>query len=157
MSDISFNFEPTGINELIRSACEEYSCDEHSDIKLFLSDDDIILNLDHTQMRRVIRNIIDNSIKYRRADKCLIEIKTEYTNDGAVISVTDDGIGVDIDDTSRLFESFYRADPSRTPNITGSGLGLAIAKEIVEKHGGKIRLKNAQPHGVTVYIFLKGN
>ena len=69
-----------------------------------------------------------------------------------VIKISDNGKGVDDEILGKLFESFYRADPSRTNPSQGSGLGLAIAKNIVEAHRGKIEASNN--NGLTIVIKL---
>jgi signal transduction histidine kinase len=68
--------------------------------------------------------------------------------------VTDSGRGVATEDLERLFDRFYRTDPSRQRADGGSGLGLAIAKSIVERHGGQIRAENTAGGGLNVSIRL---
>lgn len=150
----SFKFEYGGILPFITSAAEEYDGNEHADIRLDLPDRDVMVKIDYEKMRRVLCNLIDNSIKYRKGDKCRIDISVREDENGIVISVADDGIGIQ-GDINRVFDLFYRADPSRTPNIKGTGLGLAIAREIVEAHGGKIWLKNRAGAGLAAYVFLR--
>ena len=74
--------------------------------------------------------------------------------------MSDNGVGISDEDSKKVFETFYRADPSRNLNIPGNGLGLAIAKKIVTDHGGKIWLrsgKNAKKaaEGVGTSIYIK--
>lgn len=155
MSKESFNFEYGGIIPFITSVAEEYEENKYADISLDLPDKDVMVRIDYVKMRRVLCNLIDNSIKYRNGSKCSIVIEMKEDKSGVVISVSDDGIGIRGGDINRVFDVFYRSDPSRTPNIKGTGLGLAIAREIVENHGGRIWMKNGENAGLNVYIFLK--
>ncbi len=155
MSKENFNFEYGCIIPFIQSVTDEYAENKNARISLDFPETDAEIKIDYIRMRRVLCNIIDNSIKYRKGDISNILLSVQKIDSGIIISVSDDGIGIRSDDTDKVFECFYRADPSRTPNIKGTGLGLAIAREIVNQHGGKIWLKSGEDGGLTVYIYLK--
>jgi len=72
----------------------------------------------------------------------------------AVIEVSDNGPGIPAADVGRLFERFYRADPSRARSSGGAGLGLAIVASIVAAHGGRVAALENEPHGVTFRVTL---
>ena len=71
-----------------------------------------------------------------------------------MVSVSDDGIGVPADDREKIFERFYRASNRSEVNAPGTGLGLAIAREVVDKHGGKIWLESEVGKGTTFHFVV---
>lgn len=155
LSKVKLNFEYGDVGEFIRSIADEYNSEnKYVDIKCLFSGK-MIIKADFMMLRRVFSNIIGNSIKYRKYDKCSIDINIRERNEGYVISLADNGIGIESTDIENVFDIFYRADPARTPNIKGSGLGLAIAREIVEQHGGKIWLQSEKDKGTSAFIFLR--
>lgn len=96
------------------------------------------------EMKRVLANILDNAIRHSPAGG-RIEIQVERVSEQFVLlSVADRGHGIEEGDKGRIFDRFYRADPSRTRSSGGAGLGLAIAKSIVELHGGTIGVENCK-------------
>ncbi|MDX1520486.1 MAG: ATP-binding protein [Anaerolineae bacterium] len=118
------------------------------------SDDKITVEADPNQIERVVRNLVDNAIKYTNEGKIAISLNTTYKEDQtqAVVQVEDTGIGLSNDQIKRLFERFYRADPSH--NIPGTGLGLSIAKEIAKKHNGDINVESEPGKGSKFTIYL---
>ncbi len=155
LSKLNFNFEYGNIAALIKTMCDEYEFDR-PDVKISADiPQNMTVRMDCQKMRRVFSNIIDNSIKYAKSGGCEITVNAEENDSGFVISVADNGIGIDSGNIGHVFDVFYRADPSRTPNIKGTGLGLAIVREIIESHGGNIWIKSKESVGTTVYIFLR--
>ena len=169
MNDIPYSMKRYDMSGFIKEVAAEFEIDI-SDAGMALSFDGILKDpenepvyavFDHVRMRRVFSNIISNSIKYRRSGiDGRIEISLERDDGGVIVSVSDNGIGISDEDSKKVFETFYRADPSRNLNIPGNGLGLAIAKKIVTDHGGKIWLrsgKNAKSaaEGVGTSIYIK--
>jgi signal transduction histidine kinase len=98
-------------------------------------------------LRVVARNLAENAIRYAGPGaKASLSVRRE---DGAVvIRIADDGVGVDQEDLSRLFERFYRADRARATR--GTGLGLAIVKHIVEAAGGTVEAAAEPGHGLEI-------
>ncbi len=97
--------------------------------------------------------LLDNAIKYTPAGG---RISLELRDLGAEVElrVSDTGIGIPTDRLERVFDRFYRTAASRARDPGGSGLGLSIARQIVEAHGGRIRLENAPQHGTTAVVNL---
>ena len=94
---------------------------------------------DAEQLKRVINNIVSNSVKYRdesRKEKITIAVYDE--GDYVHILLADNGKGIGARELPRIFERFYRTDSSRNSRQGGSGIGLAIVKKIIEDHKGKI-------------------
>lgn len=100
-------------------------------------------------LEKVFRIIIDNAIKYSPKNST-IKVELSSGNYKKVVRISDEGIGIENKDKEKIFDRFYRADTSRSAN--GFGLGLAIAKNIVEKHKGKIYVEDNYPKGSTFIV-----
>lgn len=110
---------------------------------------------DQKQIERVVRNLVDNAIKYTPAGGSItVRVSAVSTNGQAMtqIRVSDTGIGISLDQQTRVFERFYRVDPSHT--IPGTGLGLSIVKEIVTVYGGEVQLESIPGKGSTFIVTL---
>lgn len=108
---------------------------------------------DRTMLMQLFTNLAGNAVKYSTgSNPALIEINGEKDGDFVVYTITDNGIGIDMKYSTRIFELFRRLD--NVKNIEGTGVGLAIAKRIVEKHGGKIWLESRLGHGTKFYVSL---
>jgi heavy metal sensor kinase len=108
---------------------------------------------DETQLRRVLRNLLDNAIRYTQAGG---EIRLSAGRDGAAVEITvaDSGIGIAAHHLDHIFERFYRVDMSRGRRGGGGGLGLAICRQIVEAHGGTIQVSSEEGVGTTFRVRL---
>ena len=104
---------------------------------------------DADALRQVLTNLLDNSLRYS-PDGSRIVCRAEVGAGGLSISVHDDGAGIGEEHLSRIFERFYRADPSRSREEGGTGLGLAIVKHLVEAHGGRVSAASERGRGTTV-------
>ncbi len=116
--------------------------------------DDLRVLADPEGIRKVIRNLVHNAIKF--TSTCgHIEVHAQATGDNVEFSVEDNGCGIASKDLSRIFERFYKVDRARTPGESrGTGLGLAISKHIVEGHGGKIGATSQAGKGSRFYFTL---
>ena len=113
----------------------------------------LLVVADRNRIRQVLVNLVDNAIKYGRAQGRVVVALVE--SDRTVrISVRDDGAGIAPEHQARIFERFYRIDKSRSRESGGSGLGLAISKHIVEAHKSSIRVKSAVGEGTTLEFKL---
>ena len=101
---------------------------------------------DPTLLTEILQNLVDNAIQYSGEDG-RVEVATECSNGEALISVTDNGVGIPKAHQSRIFERFYRVDPARSREVGGTGLGLAIAKHTAELLGGRIEVESAPDSG----------
>jgi two-component system sensor histidine kinase VicK len=107
---------------------------------------------DPSRIRQVLHNIVSNAIKYT-PDPGVITVKL-FKHDEVVLQVQDTGLGIPKQDIHRIFERFYRVDKARSRKMGGTGLGLSIAKEIVELHGGRIKINSKVGKGTIVTLYL---
>ena len=108
---------------------------------------------DEARLRQVLANLLQNANRHTPPDTP-VHVRVVETDDEAVIEVADEGPGMPSDDTSRVFERFWRADPSRTRASGGAGLGLAIVAAIADAHGGRAEVKSAAGIGSTFRVHL---
>jgi signal transduction histidine kinase len=115
---------------------------------------EIIAEIDADRMRTVIRNLLENAVKYSLPDSRAVEASAAQNGEEIVIRVTDDGAGIPEDDIPNLFEPFFRVDRSRSKKTGGYGLGLSISKRIVEAHHGTIAVENTKGRGASFVVTL---
>lgn len=103
------------------------------------------------QLRRVINNIVGNSVKYMNKTQSYIDIRINDVGDFIQVEIEDNGRGINQRDMPYIFDRFYRADASRNSATGGSGIGLSIVKKIIEHHGGKIWATSKEGDGTTMF------
>lgn len=108
---------------------------------------------DRRALRRAVMNLLDNAIKYSPAGST-ITVRTAKEGPWTHLSVSDEGPGIATEHQSRIFERFYRIDPSRSRDVPGSGLGLALVKWTAEAHGGRVTFESAPGKGSTFRLVL---
>lgn len=116
------------------------------------------VSCDEAAISRVLTNLFTNAIKY--SDKSITKIicQIKKLNDQEVlISIKDNGAGIDKEELSKIFDKFYRSQKASKNFISGSGLGLWICKEIIKAHGGDIECKSFKDQGTEFIIRLKNN
>jgi len=141
------------LQEMIAETQDELK-ENNADIIYLRPSISVNVNIDKEQMHRVIRNIVENSLKYRNKEHVMVQIHMICKEDNVVIKITDDGDGVPEDKLPHLFEQFYRGDETRNSKIDGDGLGLYIAKRIVEQHNGWIYASNSGGFCITIVLPL---
>ncbi len=114
----------------------------------------LFVKADKERIRQVLINLLDNSIKYG-TENGKTKVSFFDMDENILIEVTDNGIGVDSKDISRLFERFFRVDKSRSREQGGSGLGLAIVKHIIEAHKQTINVRSTIGVGTTFAFTLQ--
>ncbi|MEJ2730236.1 MAG: ATP-binding protein, partial [Deltaproteobacteria bacterium] len=144
------------IGAVVRDACELFrSSAEDKNLSLVC---DVAGNFsisgDNRLIQRMIANLFDNAIKYTPAGGSVeVTVKTS-NNDAVAVTIKDSGIGITPEDIPRIFERFYRCDPSRSE--AGIGLGLSFARAIARAHGGDISVFSELEHGSTFTVTLPG-
>jgi len=107
---------------------------------------------DETQLMRLLQNLIDNAIKFRGNETPRITISSVIENNKAIISVKDNGLGIDLKYKERIFIIFQRLHSN--VDYPGTGIGLAVCKRIIERHGGKIWFESETGQGSTFKFSL---
>ena len=115
--------------------------------------DAVMVRGDDTRLRQVVGNLVRNALVHTPS-RTPIEIGITTNNGTAQLTVTDHGPGLRIEDKARIFEPFYRADPSRSRDSGGAGLGLSIVNAVVAAHGGQVDVKETSGGGATFEVEL---
>lgn len=158
---IPYNFRKLNVAEYFGDCVEEVGMDmESRGVKLNYSNltaPDTIVIADPEQLKRVINNIVSNSVKYmdRTDGKDEIDIRILDEVDSIRVEIEDNGRGIAQKDLSSIFERFYRTDSSRNSKHQGSGIGLSIVKKIIEDHGGYIWATSHEGEGTTMHFVLR--
>jgi signal transduction histidine kinase len=155
-----YNFQETDLVEIIRSTLESYEfqiSDYGFEIENKVPDEPLILKIDRDAISQVLLNLLNNAVKYSDEKKHIL-VKVCKNATSALISVTDNGIGIPKEELKKIFDKFFRVSKSRSRETRGSGLGLTLAKHIVEAHGGTIEVESEVGKGssFTVRIPLGG-
>jgi signal transduction histidine kinase len=108
---------------------------------------------DPERVYQVVTNLLDNALRYSPPHGT-VELTARRGRAGVTIEVRDEGPGISDEESSRVFERFYRADAARSSEDGGAGLGLAIARWIVDLHGGAIHAEQREPHGCRMVVEL---
>jgi len=156
---IPYIFEKINVNAYFADCVEELSLElENRNIELFYSNDvkeDVQIIADAEQMKRVVNNIVSNSIKYMDKPKGRISIRVQDVGDFIQVELEDNGKGIATKDLPLIFNRFYRTDASRNSASGGSGIGLSIVKKIIEDHGGKVWAASKEHIGTVMYFVLR--
>lgn len=153
---VEYYFTKLNLDNFFSDCIEEVSLDlELKNISIFYenkTDRPIYVLADPEQLKKVVNNIIMNSVKYITNKKGLINIEVVDDNEYIQICISDNGIGIPAKDLPYIFERFYRSDESRNTTKGGSGLGLSIAKKIVKDQNGEIWARAQEGKGTSIYI-----
>ncbi|MDO4325502.1 MAG: HAMP domain-containing sensor histidine kinase [bacterium] len=118
-------------------------------------DENVLIIADPEQLRKVINNIIGNSVKYLDKKKGIINIRILDDGDFIHVGIEDNGKGIPVKDLPYIFDRFYRTDSSRNSSKGGSGIGLSIVKKIIEDHGGRIWATSKEGIGTEIHFVLR--
>ena len=156
---IPYNFHRINVADYFGDCVEEVGMDlEQRNIKLNysnLAQTDTVVIADPEQMKKVINNIISNSVKYMDKPNGVIDIRILDQVDSICVEIEDNGRGIAQKDLGRIFERFYRTDASRNSAQGGSGIGLSIVKKIIEDHGGYIWATAKEGEGTCMHFVLR--
>ncbi|KQR70300.1 PAS domain S-box protein [Pedobacter sp. Leaf176] len=137
------------LDELLKELIDESDIVQFShEIKLYVKDP-VAIFADRDKIGSVVSNLLSNAVKYSPAGTS-IEVKCEVVEDKALISISDQGIGIDAEDIEKLFDRYYRVNKHHT--VSGFGIGLYLSAEIIERHNGKIGVKSEAGSGSTFYF-----
>ena len=156
---IPYTFSKINVAQYFRDCVEEVGLDmEARGIELGYFnyvDEDVVIIADAEQMKRVINNIISNSVKYLDKKKGIINIRIKDVGDFIQVEIEDNGKGIAAKDLPNIFDRFYRTDSSRNSAQGGSGIGLSIVRKIVEDHGGRIWATSKEGIGTEIHFVLR--
>ena len=158
-NSLNYSFAKINVNDYFEDCADEISLDlEFSNIIFSYHnyvDKDTIIIADPEQLKRVINNIVGNSVKYTGNKQGVISLRIKDEPEFIQVEIEDNGKGIAKNELPRIFERSYRTDASRNSSQGGSGLGLSIAKKIIEEHGGKIWARSTEGMGTTLCFVLR--
>ena len=156
---IPYNFHRINLAEFFQDCVEDVGLDlESKNIELNYSnlvDPSTRIIADPEQLKKVIDNIVGNSIKYMDKPKGVINIRILDEVDSVRVEIEDNGKGISTKDLGKIFERFYRTDASRNSSTGGSGIGLSIVKKIIEDHGGYIWATSKDGEGTCLHFVIR--
>ncbi len=156
---IPYNFHRINVADYFGDCVEEVGLDlESKNIELNyfnLVDPSTKIIADPEQLKRVINNIVGNSVKYMDKDKGIIDIRILDEVDSIRVEIEDNGKGIAQKDLSNIFDRFFRTDASRNSAKGGSGIGLSIVKKIIEDHGGYIWATSKENEGACLHFVIR--
>lgn len=158
LGSITLNCEDVHINDFLSYASEIGSELKKENFEFEIHDNsktNALLSIDTDRFTRVVDNIISNSVKYRRKGvKGKISLIVSEYEHSVIFEIADNGMGVEKESLTRIFDTLYRADKARSNVSDGSGLGLAVCRQIVKLHGGMIWAQTNADKGLSIFISL---
>ncbi|MGG1659133.1 sensor histidine kinase [Brevibacillus sp. NRS-1366] len=158
VNKLPFQLEAVDITEYLSLFVEELRLDPRMEgVQIVFSipgKKSMVVIGDREKLHRVLMNIVDNSLKYMDKVEKIIRLQVSAGAHEVMITLTDNGAGIDAKALPHIFDRFYRVDPARSTSIGGGGLGLAIAKQMVEGQGGKIWADSEKGSGTSIRFTL---
>ncbi len=114
----------------------------------------IFVNADSDAIAEAVINLLSNAIKYS-SEKPRIEVSLKAESNNAIISIKDNGIGIENEEAENIFDKFYRVANEKEKHIGGAGIGLSIVKSIMVSHQGEITVESQPGKGSTFSLILK--
>ncbi|MDE7322659.1 MAG: HAMP domain-containing histidine kinase [Lachnospiraceae bacterium] len=156
---IPYHFHIINVSDYFSDCVEEVGLDlesknMHLNFTNFVPSDTCVV-ADPEQLKKVINNIISNSVKYMGHENGVIDIRILDEMESVKIEIEDNGKGIESKDIGNIFERFYRTDSSRNSLQGGSGIGLSIVKKIIEDHGGYVWATSKQGEGTCMHFVLR--
>ena len=155
---ITINYEVFDINELIRRTLITFEArisEKRMELDVRFANEQSFVYADSNQISQVLRNLIDNAIKYSPEGRTLL-VSTYALRKEVYVTIRDTGVGIPAEDVPHIFDRFYKVEKAHTPSPqVGSGLGLAIVKKIIEAHGQSITVKSARGKGTQFTFTLE--
>jgi len=152
---IKLNLQPVQLRPLVEKVFTDLKPPaDNKNIDLVTQLPELIANADANRLEQVLANLVDNAIKYGRAQGKVIVGGKKLDDSKLEIFVQDDGPGIPPESLDRVFERFYRVDKARSREQGGTGLGLAIVKHVVQAHGGDVRIESEPGNGSAFILTL---
>ena len=145
------------LSDMIKNVVEESKMIDDKHIYSYIKLEDVNIYGDSGLLKQTARILVENAAKYTEEGEDII-LKIGRNNKGeAYFSVQDNGIGMDAEDVSHIFERFFRADTARVRKNGGTGLGLSIAKWIIDNHNGYFSVLSRKEIGTRITVYLPQN
>jgi len=154
--DFEFHWETIDVHDLIKDAVQGIIIQvekKEGKIETLLDAKNSVITTDRKHCTNLIYNLLDNAMKYSE-DSPKIKIETKNKENGVVISVIDNGIGMTKSVQGKIFEKFYRQSAGNIHNVKGFGLGLSYVKAVLEANKGTISVKSEPGKGSKFEVFL---
>ena len=155
---ITVDYEVFDINELVRRTLITFEArisEKRMELDVRFAQEQSFVYADSNQISQVLRNLIDNAIKYSPEGRTLL-VSTYALRKEVYVTIRDTGVGIPAEDVPHIFDRFYKVEKAHTPSPqVGSGLGLAIVKKIIEAHGQSITVKSARGKGTQFTFTLE--
>lgn len=148
--------EMINVNDVVKSAANKFSeimFNKSGSFEIELNSNLPMINSDRFHLGNIIGNLIDNAIKYNENNPKIL-IKTDISENGIIISVKDNGIGISKDQQKKIFDTFYRVPTGNIHNVRGNGIGLSYSKQIITALGGEISVHSNAGEGSMFEIVL---
>jgi signal transduction histidine kinase len=139
---------PLELSSLLESISDEMA--ETGAVTEVESAEKVVIDGDPVALRRLFANLLENAVKFGGAART----RVYRDGDNAIVEIADDGPGIPDEDRERVFEPFYRREPSRSRQTGGIGLGLAVVRSVARGHGGDVTLANRPGGGMTARVQL---
>ena len=155
---IKYQFSAVDLKSMVQKSVQllQHEIDKKQiRLKIHISEELPPVYADPRYLDIIIRNLLDNAIKYVDDSNGKIRISAFRSSDAIRLEVEDNGIGISKSDLDRIFERFYRVDKARSRERGGTGLGLAIVKHIILAHKGNIEVRSRINHGSVFSVVLK--
>ena len=152
---MKLNLQPVALRQLAAKVFNDlHARAENKNVTLVNELPELTVNADANRLDQVFANLVDNAIKYGRANGS-VRVGAKTLEDGTLeVFVRDDGPGIPAESLDRVFERFYRVDKARSRDQGGTGLGLSIVKHIVQAHRGEVRVESGPGKGATFFFTL---
>ncbi len=156
---IPYNFNKINVSEYFDDCAEEVGLEmrERNIVFSYINtvETDVLIIADAEQLKRVINNIVGNSVKYMDKSMKNVQLRVFDVGDFIQAEIEDNGKGIPSHDLVSIFDRFYRTDLSRNSAQGGSGIGLSIVKKIIEDHGGRIWATSKLGEGTTMHFVIR--
>jgi len=148
--------QPLNLHDLVKGVVKNMAMQFHKqgakvDLQLDAPNPNVVA--DRIHLTNVLFNLIDNAMKYAKEDPHVV-MKTSQTPDGVTLDVIDNGIGIAKEHLGKVFERLYRVPTGNVHDVKGFGLGLSYVKNVIERHGGTVRIQSRIGEGTTLSLFL---
>ncbi len=155
----AYHFRETDLVELVKNSVDRFQkrvVDKEIQFRMVRFPKDQVIILDPESIQQVMINLLDNAVKYS-GDSKKVDVSILEKEASALVEVKDYGVGIPLGEITKIFDRFHRAENLLTQNIKGSGIGLSLVKEIIEIHGGNVKVNSSLGEGSTFTFSLPKN